>query len=178
MSSIVMRYRLKFVQNYVFLICLTDQFTNKLKKQLTYPADDGGFEMGAYRNRICQTPNLDALAKNSLIFNNAFTSVSSCSPSRASILTGQPSHQNGMYGLHQGENHFNAFDKIQSIPNILRKNDIRSGIIGKKHVGPSAVFKFDFERTEEQYSINQVGRNITHIKLLVREFLQGQNNSQ
>lgn len=45
--------------------------------------------MGAYRNRMCQTPNLDALAKRSLIFNNAFASVSSCSPSRASILTGK-----------------------------------------------------------------------------------------
>lgn len=43
-------------------------------------ADDGGFEMGAYLNKICQTPNLDKLAKKSLIFNNAFTSVSSCSP--------------------------------------------------------------------------------------------------
>lgn len=52
-------------------------------------ADDGGFEIGAYRNRMCQTPNLDSLAKRSLIFNNAFASVSSCSPSRASILTGR-----------------------------------------------------------------------------------------
>lgn len=145
---------------------------------LPFPADDGGFEMGTYRNRICQTPNLDALAKNSLIFNNAFTSVSSCSPSRASILTGQPSHQNGMYGLHQGAHHFNAFDKVQSIPNILRKNNVRSGLIGKKHVGPSDVFKFDFERTEEQYPINQVGRNITNIKLLMQEFLSTQNQSQ
>lgn len=45
--------------------------------------------MGAYRNRMSQTPNLDKLAKQSLIFNNAFTSASSCSPSRASILTGR-----------------------------------------------------------------------------------------
>jgi len=43
-------------------------------------ADDGGFEMGTYLNKICQTPNLDNLAKRSLIFNKAFTSVSSCSP--------------------------------------------------------------------------------------------------
>lgn len=133
--------------------------------------------MGAYRNRICQTPNLDALAKQSLIFNNAFTSVSSCSPSRAALLTGQPSHQNGMYGLHQGIHHFNAFDDVESLPAILRKNGIRSGIVGKKHVGPMDAFKFDFERTEEHYPINQVGRNITKIKLLVREFL-AQNSSK
>ncbi|GAB0095166.1 N-sulphoglucosamine sulphohydrolase [Sergentomyia squamirostris] len=136
-------------------------------------ADDGGFEMGAYRNRICQTPYLDALAKQSVIFNNAYTSVSSCSPSRAALLTGLPSHQNGMYGLHQGVHHFNSFNTVLSLPNILQSNgNIRTGIIGKKHVGPSEVYKFDFERTEEQYPINQVGRNITNIKNLVREFLQ------
>lgn len=135
-------------------------------------ADDGGFEMGVYRNKIVQTPNLDRLARKSLIFNNAFTSVSSCSPSRSAILTGVPSHQNGMYGLHQGVHHFNGFDYINSLPSILRQNGISSGIIGKKHVGPSDVFKFDYERTEEHYSVNQVGRNITQIKLFVREFLQ------
>lgn len=47
---------------------------------LLITADDGGFEMGTYRNKICQTPNLDKLAKESLIFNNAYTSASSCSP--------------------------------------------------------------------------------------------------
>lgn len=132
--------------------------------------------MGAYRNRICQTPNLDALAKESLIFNNAFASVSSCSPSRASMLTGMPNHQNGMYGLHQGEHHFNAFDSVKSLPTILRKHKINSGIVGKKHVGPSKVFAFDYERTEEKYPINQVGRNITQIKLFVRDFLKNYGN--
>jgi len=85
--------------------------------------------------------------------------------------TGQPSHQNGMYGLHQAENHFNSFDEVQSLPSILRNHNITSGLVGKKHVGPSNVFKFDYEQTEETHSINQVGRNITKIKLLVREFL-------
>ncbi|KAF5280827.1 hypothetical protein FQR65_LT14934 [Abscondita terminalis] len=134
-------------------------------------ADDGGFEMGAYRNRICQTPNLDKLARKSLIFNNAYTSVSSCSPSRSALLTGMPSHQTGMYGLHQGVHHFNSFEKIESLPKMLRNNGIRTGIIGKKHVGPKSVYSFDYEQTEENNSILQVGRNITNIKLLAREFL-------
>lgn len=128
--------------------------------------------MGAYRNRIVQTPNLDKLAKSSLIFNNAYSSVSSCSPSRAAILTGVPSHQNGMYGLHQGENNFNSFDNQISLPKMLKTaGDYYTGIIGKKHVGPKDVYKFDYEQTEENNSINQVGRNITNIKMLVREFL-------
>ncbi|KAK7792784.1 hypothetical protein R5R35_004923 [Gryllus longicercus] len=133
--------------------------------------------MGAYLNKICQAPNLDKLAKKSLIFSNAFTSVSSCSPSRSAILTGLPAHQNGMYGLHQGVHHFNSFDKIHSLPKLLQKHNIRTGIIGKKHVGPKQVYSFDFEETEENNSILQVGRNITKIKLLVRKFLQ-QNQSQ
>ncbi|XP_003399164.1 N-sulphoglucosamine sulphohydrolase [Bombus terrestris] len=134
-------------------------------------ADDGGFEMRSYLNNICQTPNLDNLAKESLLFNNAYSSVSSCSPSRSSLLTGLPSHQNGMYGLHHGIHHFNSFETVQSLPKILKKNNIKTGIIGKKHVGPGSVYPFDFSHTEENNSILQVGRNITKIKLLVREFL-------
>lgn len=128
-------------------------------------------------NKICQTPNLDALAKRGLIFNNAFTSVSSCSPSRAQILTGLTSHQSGMYGLHQGVHHFNVFDEVKSLPGLLHPKHILTGLIGKKHVGPKSNFPFDYEQTEETHSINQVGRNITKIKLFVREFLELAKNS-
>ncbi|KAK9885134.1 hypothetical protein WA026_010645 [Henosepilachna vigintioctopunctata] len=127
--------------------------------------------MGTYGEKICQTPNLDILSKKSLIFNKAFTSVSSCSPSRSALLTGLPSHENGMYGLHQEVNHFDTFNNVISLPQVLKTAGVRTGIIGKKHVGPKSVFEFDYEQTEENNSILQVGRNITHIKLLVREFL-------
>ncbi|XP_068832947.1 N-sulphoglucosamine sulphohydrolase isoform X2 [Capricornis sumatraensis] len=135
-------------------------------------ADDGGFESGAYNNSAISTPHLDALARRSLVFRNAFTSVSSCSPSRASLLTGLPQHQNGMYGLHQDVHHFNSFDRVQSLPLLLGRAGIHTGIIGKKHVGPEMVYPFDFAYTEENGSVLQVGRNITRIKLLVRKFLQ------
>ncbi|XP_069337882.1 N-sulphoglucosamine sulphohydrolase isoform X2 [Eulemur rufifrons] len=139
-------------------------------------ADDGGFESGAYNNSAISTPHLDALARRSLIFRNAFTSVSSCSPSRASLLTGLPQHQNGMYGLHQDMHHFSSFDKVRSLPQLLSQAGVRTGIIGKKHVGPEAVYPFDFAYTEENSSVLQVGRNITRIKLLVRKFLQTQDD--
>lgn len=50
------------------------------------------------------------------------------------------------------------------------------GIIGKKHVGPETVYPFEFAYTEENGSVLQVGRNITRIKLLVRKFLQTQDD--
>lgn len=92
-------------------------------------ADDGGFETSFYGNTHCKTPHLDELAKSSLVFNNAFTSVSSCSPSRSAILTGLPQHENGMYGLYQTYHHFHSFDGVQSLPLILN-NTLGEFIVG------------------------------------------------
>uniref|UniRef100_A0A8B9JPV3 N-sulfoglucosamine sulfohydrolase (sulfamidase) n=1 Tax=Astyanax mexicanus TaxID=7994 RepID=A0A8B9JPV3_ASTMX len=141
-------------------------------------ADDAGFETEVYNNSVVRTPHLKALSERSVIFKNAFSSVSSCSPSRSTILTGLPQHQNGMYGLHQGVHHFNSFDEVRSLPLLLKQANIRTGIIGKKHVGPERVYPFDFAYTEENSSVLQVGRNITRIKLLVRKFLKGQKQAE
>ncbi|XP_025783436.1 N-sulphoglucosamine sulphohydrolase [Puma concolor] len=99
-----------------------------VQKPQLLQADDGGFESGTYNNSAIATPHLDALARRSLVFRNAFTSVSSCSPSRASLLTGLPQHQNGMYGLHQDVHHFNSFDKVQSLPRLLGQAGIRTDL--------------------------------------------------
>lgn len=91
------------------------------------PADDAGLETPVYGNPVCKTPHLEEIAHRSSIFTRAFSSVSSCSPSRAAILTGLPSHQNGMYGLHHSTHHFNSFDGVRSLPGILAAHGIRSG---------------------------------------------------
>ncbi|XP_071954621.1 N-sulphoglucosamine sulphohydrolase-like [Antedon mediterranea] len=133
--------------------------------------DDAGFESQVYNNTACKTPNFNKLAERSLIIKHAYTSVSSCSPSRSAILTGLPQHQNGQYGLHHSYHHFQSFDNVKSLPVMLKSSGIRTGIIGKKHIGPDTVYKFDHEWTEEEYSLLQVGRNITNIKNLVHKFL-------
>ena len=135
-------------------------------------ADDFGLQTSFYGDSVCETPNLNSLAQKSLVMERAFTSVSSCSPSRSTILTGLPQHENGMYGLHHSVHHFQSFDGVQSLPIILNKTgNIRTGIIGKKHVGPDYVYPFDYSKTEENYPITQIGRNISLIKELAREFL-------
>ncbi|XP_050409327.2 N-sulphoglucosamine sulphohydrolase [Patella vulgata] len=133
--------------------------------------DDAGVQMSAYNNAAIKSPNFDKLSERSVVFSHGFTSVSSCSPSRSVVLTGQPQHQNGMYGLHHNPHHFNTFDSVQSLPVMLGDYNIRTGIIGKKHVGPDYVYKFDYEQTEENNNLDQVGRNITCMKNLVHEFL-------
>ena len=159
-----------FIFNFLFVFVIS-------KNVLLIIADDAGKETPVYMNENVKTPNLDDLAKRSVIFDSAFTSVSSCSPSRAAILTGLPQHQSGMYGLHQGYHHFSCFNEVRSLTTLLRKNDIYTGIIGKKHVGPQSVFNFNYEQTELNNSILQVGRNITRIKELVKEFLRFRNSS-
>ncbi|KAL8619253.1 hypothetical protein ACOMHN_050034 [Nucella lapillus] len=147
------------------------KFTKGKRNVLVLVGDDAGFETQVYNNTVCQTPHLNRLAQRSLIFKRAFTSVSSCSPSRSAILSGLPQHQNGMYGLHQGVHHFDSFDGVRSLPLLLSQNNIRTGIIGKKHVGPEYVYPFDYAETEEQHSILQVGRNITFMRHLAHRFL-------
>jgi hypothetical protein len=45
-------------------------------------------------------------------------------------------------------------------------------------VGPEHVYPFDYEQTENNHPINQVGRNITFIKQLVRDFLQNKSDNR
>lgn len=46
---------------------------------------------------------------------------------RSTILSGLPQHQNGMYGLHNTYHHFNSFDELRSLPQILHSQGIWTG---------------------------------------------------
>ncbi|KAF5665595.1 n-sulfoglucosamine sulfohydrolase precursor [Fusarium circinatum] len=107
-------------------------------------ADDLGKQLGCYGHPNAKTPNIDKLASQGVRFNRAFASTASCSGSRSTIYTGLHTHQNGQYGLNSGKHHFMTFDHIESGPAILAKNGVRTGIIGKIHVGPDAVYPWEW----------------------------------
>ena len=59
-------------------------------------SDDHAYQaISAYDERLIQTPNIDRLAKEGMLFSNACVTNSICAPSRAVILTGKHSHING-----------------------------------------------------------------------------------
>ena len=63
--------------------------------------DDTGFgQLGCYGSPI-NTPNLDRLAKNGLLYNNMHTTAL-CSPTRSCILTGRNHHSNAMSCITEG----------------------------------------------------------------------------
>eukprot|EP00966_Prymnesium_polylepis_P027284 631134-Prymnesium_polylepis.1 len=95
--------------------------------------DDGGFESPVWGNAAIRTPHIAALANRSTVFDRAYTAVSSCSPSRAAILTGLPSHQNGVYGLNQFPSNFGAHRDVVSLPALLSSIGYKTGCIGKLH---------------------------------------------
>ena len=56
--------------------------------------------VSAYSSKLIETPNIDKLADEGMLFHNAFVSNAICGPSRAVILTGIHSHLNGVKDNH------------------------------------------------------------------------------
>lgn len=105
--------------------------------------DHGRGDLGCYGNPVIQTPNLDKLAAEGVRFTNAFCTTASCSASRSVILSGLYNHYNGQYGHQHAYHHFISFDRVQSLPVLLSRGGYRTGRIGKYHVAPDHVYKFD-----------------------------------
>jgi len=102
--------------------------------------DHAAHAIGAYGGRLSvlnPTPVLDELANNGVLFENAFCTNSICTPSRATILTGQYSNINGVLDLDiplKPEN--------QYLPEELKKLGYETAIIGKWHLHSTPAFDY------------------------------------
>ena len=99
-------------------------------------ADDAGYsDFGFMGSDEIKTPNLDQLALDGVIFNNAYVSASVCSPSRAGLLTGMYQQRFG-HECNLDSDVNNSFDPNQvTIAEALKTEGYTTGLVGKWHLG-------------------------------------------
>ena len=95
-------------------------------------ADDHRFDAMGFMNTVAglKTPNLDKLANEGVHVKNACVSTALCSPSRASILTGQYAH------THKVVDNFAPLpDQLKFFPQYLQQAGYQTAFLGKWHMG-------------------------------------------
>ena len=98
---------------------------------IVFIADDAAWnDCGPYGNAIIKTPNINKPADEGVVFDNAFLTTSSCSPSRCSILTGRYPHSTGAPELHM------PLPAEQILfAGELQKAGYYTAVAGKYHIG-------------------------------------------
>ncbi len=93
-------------------------------------SDDHAYQaISAYGHGLNNTPNIDRLAREGVIFNSACVTNSICAPSRAVMLTGKYNHLNGKV------DNRGSFDWNQpSFPKLLQQSGYQTALIGKIHL--------------------------------------------
>jgi arylsulfatase A len=98
-------------------------------------ADDLGWaELGCFGNKFNETPNIDKLAKQGMLFTNAYAAAPVCSPYRAALMTGQYPARIGITDyLRPNTNNHLSLDYI-TMAEMFQSSGYVTGIVGKWHL--------------------------------------------
>ncbi len=104
-----------------------------------------------------QTPNIDRLARQGMVFTDAHSSSAVCSPSRYSVLTGRYNWrsrlQRGIVGLYGDP--LIAPDRL-TVPALLKQHGYHTACIGKWHLGQGWDFQVDAEDFHPRTNYGQI----------------------
>ena len=162
---------MKFLSGKFLTLFISATFLSGAEKNIIFfITDDESPTLGCYGDRFSKPPAIDALAKDGTLFLNAFATTASCSASRSVVLSGLHNHANGQYGHQHSFHKFSSYFNVigLSLPRNLSKAGYRSGQIGKYHVSPEEVFRFD------EY-IKGNPRNAVQMANQAKEFITAEN---
>ncbi|MAN27067.1 MULTISPECIES: sulfatase-like hydrolase/transferase [Mesonia] len=111
-------------------------------------ADDAGWNDMSFHGSEIQTPHLDQLAQNGIQLERFYVNPT-CSPSRASLLTGMPASRIGIVAPISGRSEKTLPDTIVTLPQALKKANYQTALMGKWHLGLSTesgpeAYGFDY----------------------------------
>ena len=120
--------------------CSSSEQNNDKPNILFIMSDDHAYQaISAYDDRLIQTPNIDRIANEGILFSNACVTNSICAPSRAVILTGKHSHLNGKI-----DNHAKFDDSQITFPQLFKNDGYQTAMYGKLHFGNNPKGVDDF----------------------------------
>ena len=126
--------------------------------------------LGCMGNPVIQTPNIDQIASEGIIFENAYVTTSICCASRASILAGQYASRTG---IHDFNTPFSPEALSKTYPAILKNAGYYTGFIGKFGVGidpPDTLFDYWKAMTgQPRYENFDEQGNMKHYTRIVAE---------
>ena len=115
----------------IFLLLLSISCLGQQRPNIIYiMSDDHDADaISAYNKNLIATPNIDRLAKEGVLFTRNFVGNSICGPVRATLITGQHSHKNGM------KDNRTRFDSSKlTMPKIFQQHDYQTALVGKWHL--------------------------------------------
>ncbi len=131
--------------------------------------EDHGCELSCYGDPVIETPSIDRLASQGMLFENAYVTQSVCSPSRSTIFTGLYPHQNGQLGL--ATHKYAWFESWPTTYSLLKETGYRTGLIGKTHVLPAEAVE-SFVDFRFQKSSNFAKKNVAEYAVQAGEFFR------
>jgi|FLOH01.1.fsa_nt_gi arylsulfatase A-like enzyme len=123
--------------------------------------------LACYGNSEVHTPNLDRLAEQGMVFDNAFCPNAFCSPCRASVLTGLLPSQHGVHSWIDDRNmnewpiDWHALNGLRTLPATLQSAGYKTALSGKYHLGEptKSMDGFDYWCTMADGHVRSFYRN-------------------
>ena len=127
----------------LFISCDRKPFEKPINNIIIILADDMGYgDLDCYGNNAFDTPHLDKMARNGLLFTDFHSNSSVCSPTRAALLSGQYQQRVGIEGvvLANKFRHTGLDQETYTIAQYLKSLNYGTAIIGKWHLGYDTAY--------------------------------------